>query len=192
MTYILLSGHPGAGKCKILKELSQDFPNVIWITTTYSIANVRNRLKKDAWVIDSFSWGMDEPRDRERDLIVQNPTNLNEINISFTKVLEKIKGEYILILNSISGLAVYQPLPKIINLLRTLIIKVEKDDAKAVFTIVKGAQENVFEISLMTLFPNILEIEEERIKILKSSREEFERKVYGLEMAKEILTKILR
>jgi len=191
MSYILLSGYPGAGKCKILQEISNDFENVIWITTTYSIENVRKMIKKNSWVIDAFSWGMSEAIDKERDLIVSNPTNLNEISLSFSKVIEKIRRDYILILNSISGLAIYQPLPKIINLLRTVLIKVEKDRSKAIFTLVKGAQDIAFEISLMTLFPNIIEIENEKMKILKSNNPEFEKGVYGLEKAKEILTKML-
>ncbi|MEM1671679.1 MAG: hypothetical protein QXY92_05420 [Archaeoglobaceae archaeon] len=191
MSYILLSGFPGSGKCRILEELIENFENVVWITTTYSIGNVRKKLKKDAWVIDAFSWGMGEIREGSKDVIVENPTNLNEISLSLSKVLEKIKGDYILILNSISGLAVYQPLPKILNLLRTIIIKVEKDDAKAVFTIVKGAQDMSFEISLMMLFPNIIEIENEKLKIVKSSNLQLEKGVYGFEKAKEILTKIL-
>ncbi|MEM4945183.1 MAG: hypothetical protein QXU31_02625 [Archaeoglobaceae archaeon] len=191
MSYILLSGFPGSGKCRILEELIENFENVVWITTTYSIGNVRKKLKKDAWVIDAFSWGMGEIREGSKDVIVENPTNLNEISLSLSKVLEKIKGDYILILNSISGLAVYQPLPKILNLLRTIIIKVEKDDAKAVFTIVKGSQDMSFEISLMMLFPNIIEIENEKLKIVKSSNLELEKGVYGFEKAKEILTKIL-
>ncbi|MDI9611208.1 MAG: hypothetical protein QFX36_07760 [Archaeoglobales archaeon] len=191
MAYILFSGYPGVGKCRILKEIAEDFENVIWVTTTYSIGNVRKELKDRAWVIDAFSWGMGEIKVNERDFIVPNPTNLNEISLSFSKVLEKIKGDYILILNSISGLAVYQPLPKLLNLLRTLIIKVEKDRAKAVFTLVKGAQDRAFEISLMMVFPNIAEIEDDRLKILKSSDAELEKKVYSMEKAKEILTKML-
>ncbi|MEG9195126.1 MAG: hypothetical protein HA489_01425 [Archaeoglobales archaeon] len=191
MSYILLSGYPGAGKCKVLQEISNDFENVIWITTTYSIENVRKMIKKRSWVIDAFSWGMSEAIDKERDLIVPNPTNLNEISLSFSKVIEKINGNYILILNSISGLAIYQPLPKIINLLRTILIKVEKDRSNAIFTLVKGAQDMAFEISLMMLFPNIVEIENGKMKILKSNNSEFEKGVYGLERAKEILTKML-
>lgn len=191
MTYILLSGYPGVGKCKILKELANDFENVIWVTTTYTTGNVRRGLKGDAWVIDAFSWGMGELKPGERDFVVSNPTNLNEISLSFSKALERTGRDYILILNSISGLAVYQPLPKILNLLRTLIIKVEKDRAKAVFTIVKGAQEKTFEISLMMVFPNIVEIENEKLMILKSTKEEFEKKIFSLEKAKEILTKML-
>jgi KaiC/GvpD/RAD55 family RecA-like ATPase len=191
MSYILLSGYPGAGKCKVLQEISNDFENVIWITTTYSIENVRKMIKKRSWVIDAFSWGMSEAIDKERDLIVPNPTNLNEISLSFSKVIEKINGNYILILNSISGLAIYQPLPKIINLLRTILIKVEKDRSNAIFTLVKGAQDMAFEISLMMLFPNIVEIENGKMKILKSNNSEFEKGVYGLERAKKILTKML-
>jgi len=191
MAYILFSGYPGAGKCKILKEISKEYDNVIWITTTYSISNVRKLLGERAWVIDAFSWGMGETKAGEKDFVVPNPTNLNEISLSFSKVLEKVKGDYILVLNSISGLAVYQPLPKILNLLRTLILKVEKDEAKAIFTNVKGAQERAFEISLMMIFPDIVEIEDGKLRVLKSSNSEFEKAVYGLEKAKEILTRML-
>lgn len=191
MGCILLSGYPGVGKCKVLKQIADGFENVIWITTTYSIETTREGLKERAWVIDAFSCGMKGLRESKWDLIVPNPTNLNEISLAFSKVLEKISGDYLLVLNSISGLAVYQPLQKILNLLKTLILKVERDNAKAVFTSVKGAQDRAFEINLMMLFNNIVEIEEGKLKILKSSHPEFEKGVYDLGRAKEILIKML-
>ncbi|MEM1578206.1 MAG: hypothetical protein QXN34_04050 [Archaeoglobaceae archaeon] len=190
MAYLLLLGQPGVGKCKLLKEIANNFKNVVWITTTYTIERVRNGLKKDAWIIDAFSWGMKKPLS-ERDVVVINPTNLNEISLAFSKVLENVREDYLLILNSISGLAVYQPLSKIINLLRVLLVKVENDNSRAIFTLVSGAQEKQFEMGIMMLFPSIVELEEQRIRVLKSCYNKFERGVYSIDSSKEILTGML-
>lgn len=190
MSYLLLLGQPGVGKCKLLKEIANNFKNVIWITTTYTLERVREGLKRDAWVIDAFSWGMKKPMS-ERDFVVINPANLNEISLAFSKVLENIREDYFLILNSISGLAVYQPLSKIINLLRVLLVKVENDNSKAIFTLVSGAQERQFEMGIMMLFPSVVELEDRRIIVLKSCCNKFERGVYNIDNSKEILTEML-
>ncbi|MEM0350265.1 MAG: hypothetical protein QXR27_00935 [Archaeoglobaceae archaeon] len=190
MSYVLLLGEPGVGKCKILERIVNDFKNVVWITTTYSFEKVRERLGEKPWIIDVFSWGMKEVRN-EKDVIVVNPMNLNEISLAVSKVLDKVKKDYILIFNSISGLSVYQPLAKVINLLRVLLMRVENDKAKAIFTLVSGAQERQFEIGLMMLFPNIVEVFDREIRVLKSFNLELEKGEYKVERAKEILTKLL-
>lgn len=190
MSYVLLLGEPGVGKCRLLEKIVNDFENVVWITTTYSFEKVRERLGGRPWIVDVFSWGMKETKN-EKDIVVVNPTNLNEISLAVSKVLDRVKKNYILVLNSISGLSVYQPLAKVMNLLRVLLVKVENDKAKAIFTLVSGAQEKQFEIGMMMLFPNIVEVFDREIRVLKSFNSEVEKGEYKVERAKEILTKLL-
>ncbi|MCS7119163.1 MAG: hypothetical protein RMH75_03735 [Archaeoglobaceae archaeon] len=190
MSYLLLLGEPGVGKCRLLEKLINDFENVIWITTVYSFEKVRERIGDKAWIVDVFSWGMKEVKS-EKDLIVANPTNMNEISLAVSKVLQKIKKDYLLILNSISGLSVYQPLSKVMNLLRVLLMKIEGDKAKAVFTLVTGAQDRQFEIGTMMLFPCIVELLDREVRVLKSFSSEIDKGDYNVERAKEILSKLL-
>jgi len=190
MSYVLLLGLPGVGKCKLLKSVADSFENVVWISTTYSFESVRKGLGKKAWIIDAFSWGM-KKGESERDIVLINPCNLNEISLAFSKILEKVGREYILVLNSISGLAIYNPLQRIISLLRVLLTKVENDKAKAIFTLVSGAQSRQFEIGTMMFFPNIVELFEKEIKIIKSARSDLDKGSYEVGKAKEILIKML-
>lgn len=190
MSYLLLTGSPGVGKCKLLEKIVNDFENVVWISTIYSIEKVRERIGKRPWIIDAFSWGMREIKS-EKELVVANPTNMNEISLAVSKVLQNIHGDYILILNSISGLAVYQPFAKVINLLRVLVMKIENDKARAVFTLVSGAQDRQFEIGTMMFFPNIVELLDREIRVLKSFSSDVDKGDYNVERAKEILMRLL-
>jgi KaiC/GvpD/RAD55 family RecA-like ATPase len=190
MSFLLLLGQPGVGKCRLIESIVNNYENVVWITTTYTAEKIRKKLGDKIWVIDAFSWGP-KIEIREKDYILTNPVNLNEISLAFSKVLDKIEGDYIVVLDSISGLATYNPLQKVANLLRVLITKIEIDKAKAIFTLVSGAQDKQYEIGTMIFFPNIVELFERSVRVLKSSKREIEKGEYEVERAKEILIKLL-
>ena len=190
MSYLLLMGSPGVGKCKLLEKVANDFENVVWVSTIYSAEKVRKEVGNKPWIIDVFSWGMKEAKEG-KEIVVSNPANLNEISLAVSKVLQNIRAEYILILHSISGLAIYQPLAKVVNLLRVLLARVENDRAKAVFTLVSGAQDRQFEIGTIMFFPNVVELFEREIRVLKSFNPEINKGDYNVKMAKEILMKLL-
>lgn len=191
MSYLLLIGDPGVGKLRLLREIAEDFENVLWVSTVFSAERVREIIGKKPWVLDAFSWGMKKAGEKE--LVIANPMNLNEISLAVSKILQEIGKNYFLVFHSISGLAVYQPLSKVINLLRALFMKIENDNAKAVFTLTSGAQERQFEIGAMIFFPNVVELHEREIRVVKSFNPDIESgEEYSVNRAKEVLMRLLR
>ncbi|MFN3384411.1 MAG: hypothetical protein ACK401_05895 [Archaeoglobaceae archaeon] len=190
MSYLLLISKPGIERLELLKELADDFENVVWVSTLYSAEKLREMLGKKPWLVDAFSWGMKEAGEKE--IVVSNPTNLNEISLAVSKILQDVQGNYILIFHSISGLAVYQPLAKVINLLRVLLVRIENDKAKAIFTLISSAQDKQFEIGTMIFFPNVVELFDREVKVVKSFNPDVDRGDYNVNRAKEILMKLLK
>ncbi|MEM1592957.1 MAG: hypothetical protein QXD49_01695 [Archaeoglobaceae archaeon] len=190
MSYLLLIGKPTIEGLELLKELVNDFEDTVWVSTVYSAEKIREIIGKKPWVVDAFSWGMKSAEEKE--FVVANPTNLNEISLAVSKVLQDVREDYILILHSISGLAIYQPIAKVINLLRVLLMKIENDKAKAIFTLISGAQERQFEVGTMMFFPNVVELSEREIRVVKSFNPDVDRGDYNANRAKEILMRLLK
>ena len=191
MAYLLISGAPGSGKCKLLESIIDEFEHVVWITTFTSAEFVRKRLKRDdVWIIDTFTWGRKKCV-CERDIVVANPLNLNEVSLAVAKVLDKINDEYLLVMNSISGLLIYHSYQRLIHFLRTILVRIESENATGAFTIVKDAHEKSVEISISMFFPNIVELEGNIMRVIKSSVP-LERNIFELPHAKEIITKMFK
>ncbi|OYT35516.1 hypothetical protein B6U96_10105 [Archaeoglobales archaeon ex4484_92] len=189
MSYLLISGTPGSGKCKLLEKIVKEFEYVIWITTFSSAEFVRKKLKRDdVWIVDTFTWGRKE-RTFEKDVVVTNPLNLNEVSLAVAKVLDKINDNYLLVMNSISGLLIYHSYQRLMHFLRTILVRIETDNSLGIFTIVKDAHDKNTEISISMFFPNIIELESKRIKIIKSSIP-LEKNVFDFVNAKDIIMKM--
>jgi len=190
MTHVLISGRPGAGKCKVVEEVSKDFNNVVWVTTLSSAQFVRKKFEReDVWIVDTFTWGKKE-EEEGRDLIVSNPLNLNEVSLAINKVLDEIGGKYLLVLNSISGLLIYHTHQRILQFLRALLVRVERENSLSLFTLVKDAHEKSVEVSISMFFPNIVELEDKKLKIIKSSVP-LEKNEYDIAEAKNIIKRML-
>ena len=186
--HVLLSGLPGSGKCRIVESILDEFDDVIWVTTMSSARFVRKRLgRNDIWIIDTFTWG--KSGESERDLIVSNPLNLNEVSLTISRIMEKVSGKYLLVMNSVSGLLIYHSHQRLIHFIRTLMARIESENGAGVFTLVKGAQDRSVEISIMMFFPNILEVEGE-VKVVKSAVP-LDRNVFGVEEAKDLIVRML-
>lgn len=169
MSNLLLIGKPGSGKCKLLESIVDKFENVVWVTTLSSAEFVRRRIENEnLWIVDTFTWVKRETQ-TEKDIVVKNPLNLNEISLAIGKILDSIEGEYILILNPISGLLIYHSFQRLFHFLRTIFVRMETEGGSGAFTLVKDAHEKNLEISISMLFPNIFELEENsKIRIVKS------------------------
>ncbi|WP_202319638.1 hypothetical protein [Archaeoglobus neptunius] len=190
MTHLLISGPPGTGKCKLLEEVSSDFEQVVWVTTLSSAEFVRKKLgRDDVWIIDTFTWGK-KRGSSERDVVVFNPLNLNEVSLAINRVLDTVGEGYVLIMNSISGLLIYHSYQRLLQLLRATLVRVEADKSHSMFSLVKHAHEKSVEVSISMFFPNIIETHEDTIRVIKSSipleKNEFEK---GL--AKDIIKSML-
>ncbi len=190
MTHLLLIGQPGTGKCKILESVSNEFDNVVWITTLSSAEFVRKKLgREDVWIIDTFTWGK-KNGGGERDIVVSNPLNLNEVSLAVNKVLDNIEGNYLLVMNSISGLLIYHSYQKLLHFLRAILVRVENEKSHSMFSLVKYAHEKSVEVSISMFFPNIVESEGSFIKVIKSGIP-LEKDEFGFEEAKDIIRRML-
>lgn len=192
MTHLLINGPPGTGKCKILEDVSREFDNVVWITTLSSAYFVRKRLgREDVWIIDTYTWGKKNSED-SRDIIVSNPLNLNEVSLAVNKVLDSLEGNYLLVMNSISGLLIYHTYQRILHFLRALLVRIEKEKSSSIFTLVKDAHEKSVEVSISMFFPNIMETKEDgKVRIVKSSIP-LDRSDFDSNEAKEIIKRMLK
>ena len=192
MTHILIIGPPGTGKRKYLEEIAVEFDNVVWVTTLSSAYFARKRLgRENIWIIDTYTWGKKESEE-ERDIIVSNPLNLNEVSLAINKVLDSIEGKYLLVMDSISGLLVYHTPQRILHFLRALLVRIEKERSSGIFTLIKDAHEKTVEVSILMYFPTIIETREDgKVRIIKSSIP-LDKSEFNAEEAKEIIRRILK
>ncbi len=157
MQEILISGKPGAGKTLLLMKLIREFDNIVWVTTTMSTKILRKILRNnDVWIIDAYTGT--NVKFHPKDVIIGNPLNLNEINLGISQVLDQIKGETLVIVDSITGLLLYHDLRMVVHFIRSALVRMEEKGASSVFTLVKNAHDFQTETRLYTMFPTIIEL----------------------------------
>ncbi len=190
MSILLLIGEPGSGKCRMIKSIINDFDKILWITTTSSAEFVRRSVGSDVWIIDVFTW-IRRKTHTDRDIVVTNPINLNEVSLAIGKALEEFKENYLLVLNSISGLLIYHTPQKILHFLRNLIVRIENEKSSGVFTIVKDAHEKTVENSVAMMFPSIALLEGGGVRFVKTIVP-IESNYLEFNDARDVIVKILK
>jgi len=154
---MLISGKPGAGKILLLLKLMKEFDDIVWVTTTRSAKSLRRFLKNDnVWIIDAYSGT--KVKFHPRDLVISNPFNLNEVKLEISRIIDQIKGETLIIVDSITSLLLYHNLQRTIHFIRSVLVKVEEGKVSSVFTLVKNAHDLHTEISLYTMFSTVIEL----------------------------------
>ena len=155
MNYLLLVGEPGTGKILLLLRLIKECNNVVWVTTTRSARAVRKIIKReDIWIVDTYTWA--RTKSHPRDVIIEDPLNINRVSLGIERVLDSISSRCLLIFDSISGLLIYHPLQKIIQFLKGLLVKIEGLHP-SVFTLIKNAHDRQTELTIYMMFPSIIE-----------------------------------
>lgn len=194
MGSILLVGAPGTGKTRLILKYVKMFDKVLWVCTTESANSVRKKLgdfKGDLWVVDTHTWDQNIST-TPKDLIVKNPLNLNEVSIAITKALDNLKRDYLIVFDSISGLLLYNPAPKVIHFLRNLVVRMDKENGSGIFTIVEGSHDLQTQTQITLIFNEIIHLVREFdgdevkrfIKIFRSS-EYLEKEVAELKIVKD-------
>lgn len=170
---LLLIGEPGTGKTLLIKNLLalDFFKKVVWVTTVRTSKVVRNLITDtfngELWVVDIYTRAGRKNLD-DRDVIVRNPLNLNEVSLAIGNALDNVEDDYIFILDSISGLLLYHSTQQVIHILRNILLRIEEDNAAAIFTLVKNAHDIHTETSISLLFLNVIELDREFLKNEKS------------------------
>ncbi len=181
MGTILIIGGPGTGKTRFIFRYLKEFQKILWVTTIRSAEDVRREIEnevgeRDLWIVDTHTWQRREGH-TEKDIIIGNPLNLNEVSLGIGKALNALKSDYLLAFDSISGLLLYHPPQKIIHLLRNTVVRIEGDGGSGIFTLVEQAHDIHTEISVSLIFNNIIYLERQfefnkarrLIKIIKAS-----------------------
>ena len=161
MGSLLIIGSPGTGKTRLILKYLMSFDRVLWISTTESAPNVRKKIRNfegELWVVDTHTWDQ-KIEVTPRDVIVNNPLNLNEVSIAIGKALDSLKKSYFIAFDSISGLLLYHSPQKVIHFLRNIVVRMISDNGSGIFTLVKNAHDVHTETSISLVFNNILELE---------------------------------
>lgn len=176
---MLLKGEPGAGKTRLILHLIKNCNRIVWVSTLKSAEKVRSEFPKNTnlYVVDAHTWERRSVH-TEKDIIVQNPINLNEVSLAINKTLNAVGKGYCFILDSISGLLLYHKPQNIIHFLRGVMVRLDDDNSSGIFTLTKNAHERSVELSITMLFDNVLEVETEFtengvkrfLKVIKASR----------------------
>ncbi len=159
---VLIIGEPGTGKTRVIFNFLPDFKKVIWVTTIKSAEIIRRSIEPhfdvDLWVVDTHTW-VRRPSHTEKDIIVSNPINLNEVSLAIGRVLDLVGSRYLLAFDSISGLLLYHATQRVVHFLRNILVRIESDKASGIFTLVKNAHDVYTETSVSLMFSNIIELE---------------------------------
>jgi KaiC/GvpD/RAD55 family RecA-like ATPase len=159
---ILVIGGPGTGKTRMILKFLPDFKKVVWVTTIRSAEVIRRSIEPmfdvDLWIIDTHTW-VKRSTHTEKDIIVSNPINLNEVSLAIGRVLDIVGKGYLLAFDSISGLLLYHATQRVVHFLRNILVRLESDDASGIFTLVKNAHDIHTETSVSLMFSNIIELE---------------------------------
>lgn len=152
---ILLSGEPGVGKIVLLLKLIRSFNDVIWVTTVRSARMVRQITKRDdIWIIDAFSWISSHPKD----VVIGDVHDLNKLSLNINSILDSVgNDECLLVFDSISGLLTYHPIQKVMQFLKSLLVRTEGKYG-SVFTFIKNAHDRQTELTIYMLFPSVVEL----------------------------------
>jgi len=159
---ILIIGEPGTGKTRMIFKFLPHFRKVIWVTTIRSAEVIRKSIESqfdvELWIVDTHTW-VRRASHTEKDVIVSNPINLNEVSLAIGRVLDVVGPRYLLAFDSISGLLLYHATQRVVHFLRNILVRLESDKASGMFTLVKNAHDIYAETSVSLMFSNIIELE---------------------------------
>ncbi len=176
---LLVKGEPGTGKTRLIHHLIKDCKKVVWISTLKSAEKVRSEFSRslDLYIVDTHTWQR-RPAHTERDVVIKNPMNLNDVSLAINKTIEMAGKNFCLVFDSLSGLLLYHKVGSLIHLLRGMLVKLENVDGSGIFALTKNAHKLNVEVSLSMIFDNVIELEREyssngvkrSINIIKVSR----------------------
>jgi KaiC/GvpD/RAD55 family RecA-like ATPase len=181
---ILLLGPPGVGKFEYTLDMAWDYlrkgDSVIYITTERSPEEVKERAKsmgleleryegKGLIFIDVYSWSVRKKYDAG--LSIDNPSNLNEININIKKAVDRLPPSRRLIFDSLSPLFLHNPPEAVTKFFQVLTSRTKAEYGSILCTLQDGVHDPRVVNTLIYLVDGLLEMEyEEGEKLIRKLR----------------------
>lgn len=151
---VLLSGPPGVGKFEYCLDLSKYYltrgEKIVYITTERSPWEVKERGKsvgfdfsgyegKSLLFIDGYSWSVG--RKYDKGLSIDNPSNLNEMNVYIKKAVDTLSPPVRLIFDSVSPLFLHNPPGAVTKFFQVLTSRVKAEYGFILITMQEGVHD---------------------------------------------------
>jgi len=180
-----LMGPPGVGKTIFCENLAYEFltngGNCLYVTLDKAPDDVRNGFqksrtslsekgcKKRLVFVDGFSWLIGKSQEEYR---VENLANLTELSIRISSAAYDLASPILLIFDSVSPLAVYNPENIVVKFLQLLLARMKDWKGMGVYVVQEGVHSGEFCNTLGYLVDGILDMKmkEEKGKITRYFR----------------------
>lgn len=169
---ILLLGPPGVGKFEYCLDLIGYYlklgESVIYITTERSPGEVKERANaigldlapyegKDLIFIDAYSWSVGARY--EEGLSIDNPSNLNEININIKKAVARLPPPRRIIFDSLSPLFLHNPPEVVTKFFQVLTSRTKAEYGFVLCTLQDGVHDPRIVNTLIYLVDGFIQME---------------------------------
>jgi KaiC/GvpD/RAD55 family RecA-like ATPase len=166
-----LYGPPGVGKFEyclyLIKSYLEKGESVVLITTERSPGEIKDRAKnygldlaqhenKSLVIIDCFSWSVGSKY--EKGLNIDNPANLNEININIEKAIGMLERPVRIILDSLSPLFLHNSPGMMTKFFQVLTSKVKTEYGFILHTLQEGVHDPQIVNTLIYLVDGFLQM----------------------------------
>lgn len=181
---ILLRGPPGVGKFEYCLDLAWQYLNagesVIYITTERSPEEVKERARnigfdmtdyegKTLIFVDAYSWSVGKKYGAGYS--IENPSNLNEININIKKAVDRLPQNRHLIFDSLSPLFLHNPPEAVTKFFQVLTSRTKAEYGTILCTLQDGVHNPRTVNTLIYLVDGLIEMEyEEGEKLMRKLR----------------------
>ncbi len=170
---VLVIGPPGVGKFEyfltLVKEFLKNREKVVFITTEHSPTEIIERLKidinkEDIVFIDLYSYSSQKKFFHEKNLIVDNPANLNLITLNIEKAKKIIGTPMRIFFDSLSTLFLYSRESEINRFFTMLISRVKTQYGSIFCSLQKGMHDEKIVAALKHAVDCVIEMEFEEVE----------------------------
>ncbi len=181
---ILLLGPPGVGKFEYCLDLTWHYltsgESVIYITTERGPDEVKERARaigldleayegRSLIFVDGYSWSVGKKY--AAGYSIENPSNLNEINIKIKKAVDQLSPRRRLIFDSLSPLFLHNSADAVTKFFQVLTSRTKTEYGSILCTLQEGVHDPRIVNTLVYLVDGLIEMEyEEGKKLMRKLR----------------------
>ncbi|MEE9593782.1 MAG: tetratricopeptide repeat protein, partial [Candidatus Hydrothermarchaeales archaeon] len=176
----LISGPPGVGKFEYCLSLVKDYlkkgENVVYITTERSPQEIKDKLREDGFDADAYEgsqflfidiYSYSSGTKYDKGLNVDNPANLNLINIHLATAAQTIGKPVRVFFDSLSTLFLHAPVGEIKKFVGVLSSRAKTEFGFVLYTMQEGQHDEQTAMALRAMSDAVLETEFEEGPPLK-------------------------